>query len=173
MALNAETGLRIAPPFFQPPPPQAHLGSRLEVSDLQLNSVIRQQTLGFRLGNVGRRGQEIGIDAGDIAEHPALHHRAVRQRLAAHLQPAAARSAAGAENYVFAPRHAPERRSTGSAPGPGRRASRRDRPKTCSALIAVARSGVQAIVLFKTLSITVVRAGKYASLMRSFWRFRS
>jgi hypothetical protein len=37
-ALNAQTGARIAPPFFQPPPPQAHLGSRLEVSGLQLNS---------------------------------------------------------------------------------------------------------------------------------------
>jgi hypothetical protein len=38
MASNAQTGTRIAPPFFQPPPPQAHLRSRLEVSDLQLNS---------------------------------------------------------------------------------------------------------------------------------------
>ena len=38
MASNAQSEARIAPPFFQPPPPQAHLRSRLEVSDLQLNS---------------------------------------------------------------------------------------------------------------------------------------
>jgi hypothetical protein len=39
MASNAHPEDRIALPFFQPPPPQAHLGSRLEVSDLQLNTV--------------------------------------------------------------------------------------------------------------------------------------
>jgi hypothetical protein len=38
IALNADTEARVAPPFFQPPPPQAHLRSRLEVSDLQLNT---------------------------------------------------------------------------------------------------------------------------------------
>jgi hypothetical protein len=38
MATSAQTEVHIAPPFFQPPPPQYHLRSRLEVSDLQMNS---------------------------------------------------------------------------------------------------------------------------------------
>ncbi len=38
MALNINSEARVAPPFFQPPPPQAHLRSHLEVSNLQLNT---------------------------------------------------------------------------------------------------------------------------------------